>query len=82
MAGGADWAAAQMKSDVVVSQKGRMDMSRKFLISAIVGAACVVAAPAWAQTSGTIAKAVGGYNFDEAAKANQIRRTSIRRMAS
>src|SRR6266850_1548503 len=47
-----------------------MDMSRKFLISAIVGAACVVAAPAWAQTSGTIAKAVGGYNFDEAAKAN------------
>ena len=45
-------------------------MSRRLLISAIVGAACAFAAPAWAQTSGTIAKAVGGYNFDEAAKAN------------
>jgi simple sugar transport system substrate-binding protein len=47
-----------------------MDMRRRLLISAIVGAACALAAPAWAQTSGTIAKAVGGYNFDEAAKAN------------
>ena len=43
-------------------------MSRKFLISAIVGAACVVAAPAWAQTSGALAKAVGGYTFEDAAK--------------
>src|SRR5215467_4867648 len=47
-----------------------MDMSRRLLISAIVGAACAFAAPAWAQTSGTINKAVGGYNFDEAAKPN------------
>jgi simple sugar transport system substrate-binding protein len=45
-------------------------MSRRLLISAIVGAACAFAAPAWAQTSGTISKAVGGYNFDEAAKSN------------
>src|SRR5262252_4752643 len=47
-----------------------MNMTSRLLISAIVGAACLVAAPAWAQTSGTISKAVGGYNFDEAAKAN------------
>src|SRR4029453_14811735 len=45
-------------------------MSRRLLISAIVGAAVAFAAPAWAQTSGTISKAVGGYNFDEAAKSN------------
>ena len=45
-------------------------MSRRLLITAIVGAACALAAPAWAQTSGTIAKAVGGYTFDDAAKAN------------
>src|SRR5215813_10909765 len=47
-----------------------MQMTKRLLISAIVGAACALAAPAWAQTSGTISKAVGGYNFDEAAKPN------------
>src|SRR3990172_3162991 len=43
-------------------------MNRKTLFSTIVGAAALLAAPAWAQSTGTVSKAVGGYSFDEAAK--------------
>ena len=42
-------------------------MNAKLLITAL-GVVCVSAAPAWAQTSGTVSKAVGGYSFDEASK--------------
>jgi simple sugar transport system substrate-binding protein len=45
-------------------------MNAKFLITAAFGVVCLSAAPAWAQTTGTVSKAVGGYSFDEASKAN------------
>ena len=43
-------------------------MNRRTLFSTIVGVATLLAAPAWAQSTGTVSKAVGGYSFDEAAK--------------
>jgi simple sugar transport system substrate-binding protein len=45
-------------------------MIARLLVPTVLGVACLIAAPAWAQTSGTVSKAVGGYSFDEAAKAN------------
>jgi simple sugar transport system substrate-binding protein len=45
-------------------------MNARLLIPAVLGAACAMVAPAWAQTAGTVSKAVGGYSFDEASKAN------------
>jgi simple sugar transport system substrate-binding protein len=45
-------------------------MNARFFIPAVLGAACVIAVPAWAQTAGTVSKAVGGYSFDEAAKSD------------
>ena len=45
-------------------------MNARLLITAALGVVCLGAAPAWAQTTGTVSKAVGGYSFDEAAKPN------------
>jgi simple sugar transport system substrate-binding protein len=43
-------------------------MTAKWLIPALVSAACFATTSAWAQTAGTVSKAVGGYSFDAAAK--------------
>ena len=39
-------------------------MNAKLLITAAFGVLCLAVTPSWAQTSGTVSKAVGGYSFD------------------